>query len=110
MTDKEIIKALECCSKYDEPCSSSCPLWETSSPECIHMLFENAFDLINRLQKKAKGWEEAFYNLDKFAHRTGEWRIDGDGYYPYCSECKNEPIGRAMSDYCPHCGAKMTFG
>ena len=26
---------------------------------------------------------------------------------PYCSVCKEEPIGRKMSKYCPNCGAKM---
>lgn len=39
--------------------------------------------------------------------RHGEWKICCDGYYPYCSVCKEEPIGRKMSKYCPNCGAKM---
>lgn len=37
----------------------------------------------------------------------GKWVIDSDGCNPYCSECKNEPHGRKMSKYCPHCGAEM---
>ena len=40
----------------------------------------------------------------------GEWLICSDGYYPYCSKCKNEPQGRVMTDYCPNCGAKMDGG
>jgi hypothetical protein len=41
------------------------------------------------------------------AQKTGRWLINSDGYYPYCSICKNEPQGRIMTDYCPNCGAKM---
>ncbi len=37
----------------------------------------------------------------------GKWEICSDGYYPYCSRCKQEPPGRIMTDYCPHCGAYM---
>lgn len=37
----------------------------------------------------------------------GHWEICCDGYYPYCSVCKEEPQGRVMTGYCPNCGAKM---
>lgn len=37
--------------------------------------------------------------------RHGEWIISSDGYYPYCSECWKEP--KEISEFCPHCGAKM---
>lgn len=37
----------------------------------------------------------------------GEWVVCSDGYYPYCSECKEEPKGGAMTNYCPNCGAVM---
>ncbi len=39
--------------------------------------------------------------------KHAEWKINCDGYYPYCSNCINEPPGREMTDYCPNCGAKM---
>lgn len=39
--------------------------------------------------------------------KTGRWLVNSDGYYPYCSICKNEPLGRIMTDYCPNCGAHM---
>ena len=39
--------------------------------------------------------------------KIGRWIICSDGYYPYCSTCKNEPKSRAMTDYCPNCGAFM---
>ena len=38
---------------------------------------------------------------------TANWIICCDGYYPFCSECRNEPPGREMSRYCPNCGRRM---
>lgn len=37
----------------------------------------------------------------------GKWIISSDGYYLYCSCCKEEPESRVMTKYCPHCGAQM---
>lgn len=37
----------------------------------------------------------------------GKWLINPDGYYPYCSKCKEEPEGRKMTKFCPECGAYM---
>ena len=37
----------------------------------------------------------------------GKWLINSDGYYPYCSECKEEPKSGIMTHYCPNCGCKM---
>lgn len=39
--------------------------------------------------------------------KHGKWEICSDGYYPYCSNCKNEPQGREMTLFCPNCGARM---
>lgn len=39
--------------------------------------------------------------------KHGEWIINSDGYYPYCSVCGQEPDGRVMTNFCPHCGADM---
>lgn len=36
-----------------------------------------------------------------------KWLINSNGYYPYCSNCKNEPKNGIMSKYCPICGARM---
>lgn len=38
---------------------------------------------------------------------TANWVICCDGYYPFCSECGEEPPGREMSKYCPNCGRRM---
>ena len=37
----------------------------------------------------------------------GKWLINPDGYYPYCSECKEEPESGKMTKYCPNCGTRM---
>jgi len=39
--------------------------------------------------------------------KKGEWIINSDGYYPYCSECRKEPKSGDMTDFCPNCGADM---
>ncbi len=39
--------------------------------------------------------------------KHGQWFINPDGYYPYCSECHEEPEGGKMTKFCPNCGAKM---
>lgn len=39
--------------------------------------------------------------------KHGQWLINPDGYYPYCSECHEEPKGREMTKFCSNCGAKM---
>lgn len=39
--------------------------------------------------------------------KIGRWIICSDGYYPYCSQCLNEPKNRIMTKYCGECGAKM---
>lgn len=42
--------------------------------------------------------------------KHGRWEICCDGYYPYCSNCKKEPQGREMTDFCPNCGCYMRDG
>lgn len=39
--------------------------------------------------------------------KTGQWLINSDGHYPYCSRCKREPRSRIMTKYCAECGAFM---
>ena len=39
--------------------------------------------------------------------KRGTWKINFDGYYPYCSECGHEPKGRHPTEYCEKCGAEM---
>ncbi len=39
--------------------------------------------------------------------RRGNWIINSDGYYPYCSECGSEPKSGELTLYCSYCGAIM---
>ena len=40
--------------------------------------------------------------------KIGRWCISPDGWYPYCSECLEEPKDGIRSAFCPSCGVKMT--
>ena len=42
-----------------------------------------------------------------YERKRGEWKINSDGYYPYCSRCGKEPKNGVMTDFCPNCGADM---
>ena len=39
--------------------------------------------------------------------KHAKWEINCDGYYPYCSNCGQEPSSGKLSPYCPWCGSKM---
>ena len=68
MTDNEIIKALECCSKQNA-CNEECPLCDLEHlAVCMPTLLGNALDLINRQKEQIKKLE----NIDRFATKTIE--------------------------------------
>lgn len=41
--------------------------------------------------------------------KHGEWKINSDGYYPYCSECGTaaDQLTKNLTKYCPECGARI---
>lgn len=56
MTDKEIIKALECCSKnIHELCALECPIFRTAG--CIEELHKAVFVLINRQKEEIERYK-----------------------------------------------------
>ena len=75
--------------------------------------------IVERLKKTIINNQTAFINnvliglLEKAPTENvapivkGEWKINFDGYYPYCPNCRYEPKGGIMSNYCPNCGADM---
>lgn len=73
----------------------------------IHYAAERNAPIITEiLESCAKLLEDIDAGKMKYVE-YGEWKINCDGYYPYCSNCKSEPPGRKMTDFCPNCGARM---
>lgn len=81
MTDKDIIKALECCSKAHgvrDCISLNCPLFDKERHLylCIHGdtdLFGISLDLINRQKAEIEKWKQRFINSECDAtNLTGE--------------------------------------
>ena len=35
------------------------------------------------------------------------WKIDCDGYYPYCPNCRYEPDDGRITYFCPNCGKDL---
>ena len=67
----------------------------------------------------AEGWNaclSVIHSLPKTdaidtKHPEASWEINPDGYYPYCSNCGEEPQdGRNLMFYCANCGCHMTGG
>ena len=46
--------------------------------------------------------------VNKLKRKRAHWKINSDGYYPYCSNCGYEP--ETMTDYCGGCGYDMREG
>lgn len=69
----------------------------------------NAEELRRALRYDRQQYERGYKDgIRKAATPEARWIICSDGYYPYCSKCKAEPPGRAMTSFCPECGARMT--
>lgn len=80
---------------------------------------EAALELLKEIEYKESSWNAAGSMIcairdmpaaDVAPVVHAEWKINADGYYPYCSACKKEPPGRCMTAHCPNCGAKMDGG
>ena len=35
------------------------------------------------------------------------WKIDCNGYFPYCPKCRYEPYDGRLTNFCPECGADL---
>ena len=62
MTDNEIIKALECCTKTEF--ISDCAKCEMFAFDCKDILIENAIDLINRQKAEVERLEDKIFVLE----------------------------------------------
>lgn len=85
--------------------------------EVINYIRTKYISVYNRKDKCSQFWTDTIRYFEKQINNLaacdvvdavyGKWVIDSGSCYPYCSECKNEPYGRKMSKYCPHCGVEM---
>ena len=71
MTDNDIIKALECCSKGSYVCGENCPRFDNGKltiPACRFELLGEALDLINRQKAEIEELRKGFTaDMDYFA-------------------------------------------
>ena len=64
MTDNDIIKALECCSKITFSCDG-CPLKHLKYSECYELVIRSTLDLINRQKAEIEKCENIIRLADK---------------------------------------------
>ena len=68
MTDKEIIKALECCTLSKQICPKNCPL--ANDRGCMVKVKENALDLINRQEAEIERLKDILIKLRELHDRA----------------------------------------
>ena len=77
MTDEQIKKALECCSK--PYCNNNkCPLHKNTvnTKDCITQLSNNALALINRQQAEIEKWTKELKIIREYIHYHNlEWDL-----------------------------------
>lgn len=81
MTDKEIIKALECCNADYIACKD-CPF--NGKPFCERHIIKNAFELVKRQQKEIENARAEA--IKEFAERLGNYKE-----YRYNENCDFVP-------------------
>lgn len=109
MTDKEILKALECCNAEYNECEK-CPF--KNKVYCERHIIENAFDLINRQQAEIEICAETIKRQDKEIERLKrENKIlskNADNAFQdglneaqdlYAEQVKNEVRAEAIRDF-----------
>lgn len=62
MTDVEIIKGLECCSKFSPGICKECPYYDIPCNMCSRMLRQHAFNLINHQKAEIKELTDKHWN------------------------------------------------
>ena len=98
---QEYCDAVECCDycrllNFSIDCD-----FERFTDDCVCEAYKIAFYYNLAFDSEVKSDE-----IDNPV-KHGKWLICTDGYYPYCSECGNEPTRGEMTKYCPECGARM---
>ena len=120
----EIIKALECCINPRDSACDECPLDKYGSVNCKWLLASLALDVINGLTEDIEWSAKRILEADKkVAELTeenerlrteGEWTKEVTDLW-HCSLCLHPTLLNGgeeyvLSNFCPHCGAKMKGG
>ena len=93
LPDKEIVKALECCSSQPQELCCNCPIdIRKIKGGCITALTTYAIDLINRLQAEKENLKDILYdgegvNLVNYWHQ--QCKIAENGCKNFSEENKN---------------------
>lgn len=83
MTDKEIIKALECCGNVVTSTCKGCPYYITHNANCVKALMHDALDLNNRQQAEIERLQnESIGNCELAISMRNDNNLKGD-----CSYC-----------------------
>ena len=116
ISDEIMQKQIESeCSAYDSMYETTYNLQMTAKEEYERFVFDTIAPYCNQITQTTINKEEIKAALTLWAQvksgnnltiKMGEWKINSDGYYPYCSECGFEP--KEMTNYCPKCGALMS--
>ena len=88
LPDKEIVKALECCSSQPQELCCNCPIdIRKIKGGCITALTTYAIDLINRLQAEV---EELVKNIDMLKEENGNLTVEFQAMRNAANGFKNE--------------------
>ena len=98
MTDKEIIKVLECCG-VKRTCRN-CPLYEERYADCIYTVLKNALDLITRQQAEIESLK-IFRGYAK--KRASDYKTMRDKYLNAKSEAYKECLAKVKNYIKTHC-------
>ena len=125
MTDNEFLKAIKWCSTQDHCNTSVCPIYRDmgDDEDCATKICKYTLDLIERKDAEISHKDAIIKAVLDTVHDLGDdlaralekpnttkhskWKINCDGYYPYCPECGAEPKGGIMTKYCAECGTLM---
>ena len=95
MTDKEIIKALECCGNVVTSTCKGCPYHITHNANCVKALMHDALDLINRQQAEIEELKKVV--IDDYASEYDS-KIRAEAIKEFAERLKDLSCGSDLYD------------
>ena len=89
MTDKEIIKALECCGNVVTSTCKGCPYHITHNANCVKALMHDALDLNNRQQAEIEELKKVV--IDDYASEYDS-KIRAEAIKEYKNKVENDIV------------------